>query len=267
MIDKLARVHPDAKIGENVTIEAFAFVAGDVVIGDGCWIGPGAVVLDGARIGRNCKIYTSAVVSGIPQDLKFKGEHSTVEMGDNNTVRECATINRGTASKGKTVIGDNNLIMAYVHIGHDCVVGNNCVLVNRVSLAGEVEIGDWAILGGHTAVHQFCRIGAHAMTGGGSLVGKDVPPFVKAGHTPLSFVGANFIGLRRRGFSSEKIGEIQETFRLLFQSDMMYSNACDAVEAQVPQSDERDEIISFVRTSKRGILKPYNKNKKEEDAE
>ncbi|MCC8087834.1 MAG: acyl-ACP--UDP-N-acetylglucosamine O-acyltransferase [Rikenellaceae bacterium] len=267
MIDTMARVHPDAKIGNNVTIEPFAYVAADVVIGDGCWIGPGAVILDGSRIGRNCKIHSSAVIAGIPQDLKFKGEKTYVEIGDNNTIRECVTINRGTAAKGETRIGDNNLIMAYVHIGHDCVVGNNCVLVNRVSLAGEVEIHDWAILGGHTAVHQFCRVGAHAMTSGGSLVGKDIPPYVKAGHYPLSFVGANFIGLRRRGFNSEKIGEIQDTFRIIFQSGMLYSKACDLVEAEVPESPERDEIIDFIRSSKRGILKPFNPQKKDDEIE
>ncbi len=267
MIDSFARVHPDARIGENVTIEAFAFVGGDVVIGDGSWIGPGAVVMDGARIGRNCRIFPGAVVSGIPQDLKFKGEKTLCELGDNNTVREAATINRGTAARGKTVIGNNNLIMACAHVGHDCVIGNNNVLVNATLLAGEVEIGDWVILGGQTAVHQFCRIGSHAMTGGGSMVGKDVPPFVKAAHLPLSFVGANFIGLRRRGFTPDKIHEIQEIFRILFQSGYAYSKACDLIEEQFPQSPERDEIVGFVRTSKRGILKPYNPNKKEEEEE
>ncbi len=267
MIDKLARVHPDAKIGKNVTINSFAYVAADVVIGDDCQIGPGAVIYDGARIGKNCQIHPGAVISGVPQDLKFKGEYTTVEIGDNNLIRECATINRGTAARGKTVIGNNNMIMAYTHVGHDCVVGNNTVLVNNVSLAGEVEIGDWAILGGHTAVHQFCRIGEHAMTSGGSLVGKDIPPFVKAAHYPLSFVGANYIGLRRRGFDSVTINQIQEIFRILFQSGLMYSNACDIIESQVPQSPERDLVVNFVRSSKRGILKPYNPNKKDEETE
>lgn len=265
MISKLAHVDPKAQLGENVTVEPFAFIAGDVVIGDGCWIGPGAVVLDGARMGKNCKIHTSAVIAGVPQDLKFRGEYSTVEMGDNNTVRECATINRGTAARGKTVIGNNNLIMAYVHVGHDCVVGSNCVLVNRVSLAGEVEIGDWAILGGHTAVHQFCRIGAHAMLSGGSLVSKDVPPYVKAAHFPLAYVGANFIGLRRRGFTPEQIGNIQDMFRILFQSGYAYSKACDIVEEQIPHSEERDMVVKFIRESKRGILKPFNPTHNNED--
>jgi UDP-N-acetylglucosamine acyltransferase len=258
-------VHPDAQIGKDVTIEAFAFVAGDTVIGDGSWIGPGAVVMDGARLGKNCRIFPGAVVSGIPQDLKFKGEVTTCELGDNNTVREAATINRGTVARGKTVIGNNNLIMACAHVGHDCVIGDNNVLVNAVLLAGEVQIGDWVILGGQTAVHQFCRIGSHAMTGGGSMVGKDIPPYVKAAHLPPSFVGANFIGLRRRGFTPEKIHEIQEIFRMLFQSGYAYSKACDLIEEQFPQTPERDEIVGFVRSSKRGILKPYNPNKKEDE--
>lgn len=258
MISNLAYVHPDAKLGAGVTVEPFAYISGDVIIGDDCWIGPHAVILDGTRMGKGCRIHSGAVVSGQPQDLKFKGEYTTVEIGDCNDIRECVTISRGTAAKGKTVIGNRNLIMAYAHIAHDCVVGNNCVIVNRVSLAGEVEVGDWAILGGHAAVHQFVRIGAHAMVSGGSLVGKDVPPYVKAARNPLSFVGANFIGLRRRGFSSEKISEIQEIFRVLFQSGYGYGRACDIVEDNFPSTPERDQIINFMRNSKRGVLKPYN---------
>ena len=179
-------------------------------------------------------------------------------MGDYNTVRESATVNRGTAAKGKTVIGNNNLIMACSHVAHDCVVGSNCVIVNNVLLAGEVEVGDWAIVGGASAVHQFVRIGRHAMISSGSLVAKDVPPFVKAARFPITFVGANFIGLRRRGFTAEQIGEIQDIFRVLFQDGHNYSRACDSVMAQVPQSEVRDEIVEFIRSSKRGILKPYN---------
>lgn len=265
MISKLAYVSEKAQIGENVTVEPFAYVADDVVVGDGCWIGPGAILHDGARLGKNCKIHTAAVIAGLPQDLKFRGEISTAEIGDNTTIRECATVNRGTAAKGKTIVGSNTLIMAYAHIGHDCVVGNNCVIVNRVSLGGEVEVDDWAILGGHTAVHQFVHIGAHAMIAGGSLVSKDVPPYVKAGHTPLAYVGANFIGLRRRGFSSEQVTGIQDMFRLLFQSGYSYSKACDMVEEQIPQSEERDMVLDFIRNSKRGVLKPFNPNKNEED--
>ncbi len=258
MISNQAYVHPDAKLGKGVTVEPFAYIAGDVTIGDDCWIGPHAVILDGARIGKGCRIHSGAVIAGQPQDLKFKGEYTTAEIGDYNDIRECATVSRGTAAKGKTVIGSHNLIMAYAHVAHDCIVGSHCVIVNAVSLAGEVEVDDWAIIGGHSAVHQFVRIGAHAMVSGGSLVGKDVPPFVKAARNPLSFVGANFIGLRRRGFSSEKISEIQEIFRVLFQSGYGYGRACDIVEDNFPPTPERDMIIEFMRSSKRGVLKPYN---------
>ena len=176
MISNLAYIHPDARLGKNVVVEPFAYIAGDVVIGDGSWIGPHAVILDGARMGKGCKIHAGAVIAGVPQDLKFKGEYTTVEMGDYNTVRESATVNRGTAAKGKTVIGNNNLIMACAHVAHDCGVGSNCVIVNNVLLAGEVEVGDWAIIGGASAVHQFCRIGRHAMISGGSLVARTSRP-------------------------------------------------------------------------------------------
>lgn len=258
MISNLAYIHPDAKLGKEVTVEPFAYIAGDVVIGDGSWIGPNAVILDGTRMGKGCKIHSGAVIAGVPQDLKFKGEYSTVEMGDNNTIRESVTISRGTSAKGKTVIGSNNLIMACAHVAHDCEVGSNCVIVNNVLLAGEVEVGDWAIIGGASAIHQFCRIGKHAMISGGSLVSKDIPPFVKAARFPITFVGANFIGLRRRGFTTEQISQIQDIFRVIFQDGHSYSRACDLVMAQFPQSEVRDEVVNFIRSSKRGILKPYN---------
>ena len=265
MISNLASVHPDAKLGHNVTVEPFAYIAADVVIGDDCWIGPNAVIHDGARIGKGCRIHPGAVIAGVPQDLKFRGEYSTVEMGDYNTVRESATINRGTAAKGKTVIGNNNLIMACAHIAHDCVIGSNCVIVNNVLLAGEVELGDWVIIGGASAIHQFTRIGDHAMVSGGSLVGKDIPPYVKAARYPITFVGANFIGLRRRGFTSEQIGQIQDMFRIIFQDGHSYGKACEIVLAQFPQSAVRDQIVDFIKCSKRGILKPYNPQIAEED--
>ena len=257
MISNLAYVHPDAKIGQNVTIEPFAYIGSDVVIGDDCHIGPGSQILPGTRMGKGCKVF-GAILGGEPQDLKFKGEDTTLEIGDYNTFREACTINRGTAAKGKTVIGSHNLFMACSHIGHDVVVGSHCVIVNAVLVAGEVEIGDWAILGGNSAVHQFVRIGEHAMISGGSLVSKDVPPYVKADRNPLSYVGANFIGLRRRGFTSEKIGEIQEIFRILFQSGYGYTKACNIIEESLPASPERDLIVNFVRDSKRGVIKPFN---------
>lgn len=263
-MSKLAFVHPDAKIGENVTIDPFAYIAADVEIGDNSHIGPHAVILDGARLGKGCVIHSGAVVAGIPQDLKFKGEYSLAILGDGTMVRECATINRGSAAKGKTVVGKNCLIMAYAHVAHDCEIGNNVILVNNVSLAGEVEVGDWAIIGGHAAVHQFVRIGEHAMISGGSLVSKDVPPYVKAAHLPLSFVGSNFIGLRRRNFSTEQIDEIHHIFKIIFQSGLNYTNACDKVEKEVGVSRERDLIIEFIRESKRGILKPFNPRAKDD---
>lgn len=258
MTQTLANIHPEAKIADNVIIEPFATIQKNVVIGEGTWIGPNAVILDGARIGKNCQIHPGAVISGIPQDLKFKGEETTTEIGDNTTIREYVTINRGTAAAMKTVVGNNCLIMAYVHIAHDCLIGNNVILVNSVGLAGEVVIDDFAILGGMTAVHQFVRIGAHVMIGGGSLVRKDVPPYVKASREPLSYVGVNSVGLRRRSFSNERIAEIHEIYRYIYQRGFNHSNALDLIEAELPVSNERNNIINFIRNSKRGIMKGYN---------
>ncbi len=257
MISPLAHIEPSVKLGENVTVEPFAVITGEVTIGDNCYIHSHAVIMDGASIGNNCTIHSGAVISNVPQDLKFKGEKTFVKIGNNTTIRECVTVNRGTAAVGVTTVGDNCLLMAYVHVGHDSTIGNNCILVNRVSLAGEVIVEDWAILGGHVAVHQFSRIGAHAMISGGTLINKDVPPYVKCAHAPVTFVGLNTIGLRRRGFNSEQIGEIQEIARIIFQSNLTYTKGCDTVEQTVPQSEYRDEIISFIRNSKRGVLRQY----------
>lgn len=189
--------------------------------------------------------------------MKFRGEKSIVKIGDNTTIRECATVNRGTAAKGVTQIGNNCLIMAYSHIAHDCLIGNNCIITNACQLAGEVVVDDFAILGGMSAVHQFVHIGKHVMIQGGSLIGKDVPPYVKAGRLPLSYAGVNSIGLRRREFSNEKINEIQDIYRILYQSGLNNSDAIERIEAEMPASKERDEIIMFVRNSKRGIMKGY----------
>ena len=257
MISNLAYVHSDAQIGENVIIEPFATVYGDVVIGDGCWIGPHAVIMDGTRLGRNCKVFPNAVIGGIPQDLKFVGEYSTVEVGDNTTFRECVTVNRGTKAKEKTVVGSNCLLMAYSHVGHDCVIGDNVVIVNSVLLAGEVEVGDWAILSGATAVRQFVRIGEHTYIGGCSQVRKDVPPFVKAAREPLSYVGINSVGLRRRNYSNETIYKIQEMYRYIYQSGMNHSTAVKYIEDNMPQTEERDKIIQFIREAKRGIMRGF----------
>lgn len=256
----LANVHPEAKIGSNVTIEPFATVQKDVVIEDNCWIGPNAVIWDGARLGKNVKVYPGASVSSIPQDLKFAGEKTETFIGDNTVIRECVTISRGTQDKFKTIIGKNCLLMAYVHVAHDCVIGNNCVLVNAVQVAGHVEVDDWAIIGGASALHQFVKVGAHVMISGGSLVRKDVPPYTKAAREPLTYAGVNTIGLRRRGFNAEKINEIQDIYRYIFLKGFNNSKALVEVERHVAASNERDYIVEFIRNSDRGIMKGYGGN-------
>jgi UDP-N-acetylglucosamine acyltransferase len=256
----LANVHPEAKIGDNVVIEPFSTVQKDVVIGDGSWIGPNVTIMDGARIGKNVKIFPGSVISGVPQDLKFKGEQTTAEIGDNTTIRECVTLNRGTIDKYKTVIGSNCLIMAYAHIGHDCIIGNYCILGNTVQLAGHVLIDDYAIFGGACAVQQFSKIGAHAYIGGGSLVRKDIPPYTKAAREPLAYAGINSVGLKRRGYTTEQINDIQDTYRFIFLKGLNNTKALEVVEQEVPQSAERDYIIDFIRTSERGIMKGYGGN-------
>ena len=255
MISGPAYIHPDARIGENVTIEPFTYIAGNVVIGDGTWIGPNAVIMDGSRIGRNCRIFPTAVVSAIPQDLKFRGEDSTAEIGDKTTVREGSTVNRGTAAVGKTIIGENCLLMAYSHVGHDCRIGNNCILGNSAGLAGEVIVGEWAILSAGALVHQFVRIGAHVMIGGASKVRTDVPPFIKADKDPLSYMGINSIGLTRRGFEKERIDEIHNIYRAIYQNGMNVSQALEYVDKEFEPSPDRDYILEFIRQSERGIIR------------
>jgi UDP-N-acetylglucosamine acyltransferase len=257
MISNLAFIGPDAKIGENVTIEPFVYVADNVVIGEGTWVGPNSTILDGARIGKNCKIFPAAVISAIPQDLKFKGEESTVEIGNNTTAREGVTVNRGTAAVGKTVIGDNCLLMAYAHIGHDCNIGDNCILGNGTGLAGEVKIDNWAIVSGGTLVHQFAHIGGHVIIGGGSKVRMDVPPFIKADRDPLVYMGLNTVGLTRRGFTKERIDEIHNIYRIIYQNGMNISQALAYVEKEFKPSPDRDYIISFIKNTDRGIIKGY----------
>jgi len=256
----LANVHPDARIGNNVVIEPFATVQGDVVIDDNSWVGPNAILWDGTRLGKNVKIYPGASVSSVPQDLKFAGEKTETFIGDNSVIREAVTISRGTSDKFKTVIGKNCLLMAYVHVAHDCMIGNNCILVNAVQVAGHVTIEDWAIIGGASALHQFVKVGSHVMVSGGSLVRKDVPPFTKAAREPLTYAGINTVGLRRRQFTSEKISEIQEIYRYIFLKGLNNSKALDLVEREVPSSTERDYIVEFIRTSERGIMKGYGGN-------
>ena len=255
MISNLAYIHPNAKLGSDVKVDPFAYIAGNVVIGEGTWVGPNATILDGARIGKNCKIFPSAVVSGIPQDLKFRGEETTAEIGDNTTVREGVTINRGTAAAGKTVVGNNCLIMAYVHVGHDCAVGDYCILGNSTGLAGEVKIDDWAIVSGGTLVHQFSHIGGHVIIGGGSKVRMDVPPFIKADRDPLAYMGINSIGLTRRAFDKARIDEIHNIYRVLYQNGMNTTKALEHIETEFKPSADRDYIIDFIKNSERGIIR------------
>ncbi len=261
MKQPLAYVHPEAKIASNVVIEPFVTIDKNVEIGEGTWIGPNVVIMEGARIGKNCKIFPGAVISAVPQDLKFTGEQTTAEIGDNCLIREFVTINRGTKASYKTVIGNNTLLMAYVHIAHDCFVGNNCILANNATLAGHVVIEDYANIGGLAAVHQFVHIGPHTYITGGSLVRKDVPPFVKAAREPLSYVGINSIGLRRRNYTNEQIQQIQEIYRYLFLRGHNISQALDFIEKELPASKERDEILLFVRNSTRGIMRGYSNDK------
>ena len=257
MRQPLAYIHPDAVIAPNVVIEPFVTIDKNVEIGEGTRIGPNVTILEGSRIGKNCVIFPGAVIGAVPQDLKFKGEDTLAIIGDNTTIRECVTVNRGTSAKGKTVVGSHCLIMAYCHVAHDCVVGDHVILANTTQLAGEVVVSDYAILGGGSLVHQFTHIGAHAMIQGGSRVTKDVPPFVTAGRDPLAFAGINSVGLRRRGYSNEQIREIQEVYKLLYQSKMNISQAVDHIEAEMPATTERDEILTFVKNSPRGIIKSY----------
>ncbi|WP_395803497.1 acyl-ACP--UDP-N-acetylglucosamine O-acyltransferase [Daejeonella sp.] len=258
MIQPLAYIHPQAKIADTVVIEPFVTIYKDVVIGEGTWIGSNVTIMDGARIGKNCRIFPGAVVSAPPQDLKYKGEPSTVTVGDNTIIRECVTLNRGTAlDKNTTTIGSNCLLMAYVHVAHDCVIGNNVIIANSVQLAGHIEVQDFAFIGGASAVHQFVSIGAHSIISGGSLVRKDVPPYTKAGREPLSYVGINSVGLRRRGFTSDQINEIQDIYRTIFLKKFNVSKALDIIETERQPTEIRDEILDFIRNSNRGVMKGF----------
>lgn len=257
MKQPLAYVHPAAKIAPSVVIDPFVTIDQNVEIGEGTRIGSNVTIMEGARIGKNCTIFPGAVISAIPQDLKFRGEETLAIIGDNTTIRECVTVNRGTAARGKTVVGNNCLLMAYCHVAHDCIVGDNVIMSNATQLAGEVVVDNFAVIGGGTLVHQFCHIGPHVMIQGGALVNKDIPPYVKAAREPIAYVGVNSIGLRRRNFSNEQIREIQEIYRYLYLSGLNVSDAVERIEAELPATKERDEIILFVRNSKRGIIRGY----------
>ena len=248
-------VHPDAKIGKNVTIDPFTYISADVEIGDGTWIGPNVTIMDGARIGKNCRIFPGAVISAIPQDLKYRGEITTAEVGDNTTIRECVTINRGTSDRNKTVVGSNCLLMAYVHIAHDVIVGNNVILANTANIAGHVTIEDYVILEGVVAVQQFVTIGEHAFIAGGSLVRKNVPPFVKAAREPLTFAGVNAIGLRRRGYENATISQIEDIYRHIFVHGTNVSKSIEEIKANIAESAEKTRILKFIEDSDKGIIR------------
>lgn len=237
MISPLAYVSPKAQIGNNVTIDAFAYIDDNVILGD------------------NCHVFPHAVIGCVPQDLKFRGEETWTIIGDNCVLREFVTIHRGTASKGKTVVGNNNLIMAYCHVAHDCILHDNIIMSNATQLAGEVEVDDFAIIGGGTLVHQFSHIGGHVMIQGGSKINKDIPPFAIIARDPIAFCGINSIGLNRRGFTPEQIHTIQEVYRLLYQNGMNTTQSLDHIEATMPKTPERDTIVDFVRASTRGIVR------------
>jgi UDP-N-acetylglucosamine acyltransferase len=259
MNQPLAYVNPQAKVANNVVIEPFVCIDKNVIIEEGTWIGSNVTIMEGTRIGKNCKIFPGAVIGAIPQDLKFAGEDTLVKIGNNVTIREFVTINRGTKASYETVIGNDTLIMAYVHVAHDCIVGNNVIMANASGLAGHVVVNDWATIGAMVPVHQFCHIGTHAFIAGKTGVGKDVPPYTKAAREPLSYVGVNSIGLRRRGFSLETINKIQEIYRIIFLKNYNVSQAVEIIEAKVEATPERDEILSFIANSSRGIMKGYSK--------
>ncbi|OYU54341.1 MAG: acyl-[acyl-carrier-protein]--UDP-N-acetylglucosamine O-acyltransferase [Chitinophagaceae bacterium BSSC1] len=258
-------IDPNARIAPNVKIDPFTVIHGDVRIGEGTWIGSNVTIMDGTRIGKNCRIFPGAVLGAIPQDLKFSGEKTTVEVGDNTTIREFVTINRGTEDRGKTKVGNNCLIMAYSHLAHDCIIGNNCILSNSVQVAGHVTMGDWAVVGGVSAVHQFVQIGQHAFVAGGSLVSKDVPPYIKAVRNPLSYGGVNSVGLKRRGFPLQQINHILDVYRTIYNKGFNTSQALEYIEEELPATDERDEIVTFIRESGRGIIKRFTKGANDED--
>ena len=261
MIHQLTAVDPRAKIGKNVIVEPFTTIASDVVIGAGTWIGSNVTIMDGARIGKNCKIFPGTVISAIPQDLKFDGEDTQTIIGDNTTLRECVTINRGTKALGYTKVGNDCLIMATSHVAHDCVLGNNVIIANGCGIAGHVEIGDFVVMGGLSAVQQFGKIGKHVMISGGSLIRKDIPPYVKVAREPISYAGINSVGLRRRGFTNDKIFEIQKIYRAIFQMKMNTTQAIEYIEKEMLPTMERDEIITFIQNSPRGIVKGYGSTK------
>jgi UDP-N-acetylglucosamine acyltransferase len=265
MISPLAHIHPNAKLGNDITVDPFAVIEDEVTIGDGTHVMSHAVIMRKVIIGKSCNIFPGAVIGAIPQDLKFNGEETIVQIGDNTTIRECVTINRGTKDKWKTVIGNDCLLMAYAHIAHDCILGDHVIIANSVQLAGHVEIGDHAIIGGMAAAIQFSKIGAHTYIAGGTEIIKDVPPYIKAGRSPLCYVGVNSVGLQRRGFTSERINCISEIYRNIYLRGLNISQATQIIEKEFPESEEKNEILKFIKDSKRGILKVSSKENIDEN--
>jgi UDP-N-acetylglucosamine acyltransferase len=255
MISPLASVSINSQIGEDVKIDAFSTIFEDVVIGNNTHIHPNVTIYPGTRIGENCEIFPGAVIGVIPQDLKFDGEYTTVEIGNNTKIRECVTIHRGTKDKLKTSIGDNCLLMTYVHVAHDCQIGNNVILASYTGLSGHVEIDDWAILEGKVAAQQFVKIGKHAFIGGASLVRKDVPPYIKAAREPLTFAGVNSVGLRRRGYADDIVRKIEDVYRILYVQNSNISKGIEAVKSTLEECELTKEIIDFIESSDKGIIR------------
>lgn len=255
MISPLAHVAPEARLGEGVTVEPFAYIASDVVIGAGSWIGPHATILDGSRIGTECKVFPGAVIGGLPQDLKYAGENSTAEVGDRTVVRECVTINRGTRDRMSTKVGSDCLLMAYTHLAHDAWVGDHVIIANSGNIAGHVTIEDWVIIEGMVGVQQFVTIGQHAFVAGGSLVRKNIPPYIKAAREPLSYIGVNSIGLRRRGFDNDRILRVEDIYRTLYVQNGNMTQAIKVADVELPVSEEKEVILAFIRASDKGIIR------------
>ena len=255
MVHPLACVDPKAVIDPTAEVGPFAYIESNVEIGARTKIMANATILSGARIGADCTVFPSAVVGAIPQDLKFRGEDTLAIIGNNTVIRECATVHRGTASKGQTVVGNHCLIMAYSHVAHDCLLHDHIILSNATQLAGEVVVDDYAIMGGGSLVHQFTHVGAHSMTQGGTKVNKDIPPYVIAAREPVSFCGINSVGLNRRGFTREQLTAIQDTYRLIYMSGLNVSQALQQIQETRPPSAERDEIVNFITTSPRGVIR------------
>ncbi len=257
----MSQIHPTAivsekaKLGKNITVEPFAIIHDDVEVGDNCYVGPSAVFYDGARVGNNVKVFQSAVVANVPQDLKFDNEKSYAYIGDNTTLREFVTIHRGTGDEGITRIGKNCLLMAYVHIPHDCFVGDNVILSNTVQVAGHVEIDDNVIIGGVAAIHQFCKIGRNAMIAACNKIVQDVPPFVLTGREPARYMGLNVIGLRRKGFSNEQIISLKKIYEIIYDKGLTLTQAKEKIKADFPNEDLATEILDFLSRSNRGIIR------------